>query len=130
MTYRGLTGEFDLFASGGGELGFTGISFNLPLRATEPVVFRSPFTMQGSLRLAESPLGGDLAGVVFELSGSGVATATFVPGQLSALGQEFFFETESLEFSDAVPTPEPGTLLLFSVGFVSFARRRLLAARA
>jgi hypothetical protein len=38
--------------------------------------------------------------------------------------QEFFFESASLEFSNAAQSPEPGTLLLVASGVLAAVRRR------
>lgn len=90
MTFGPRSGAFDLLVGGGGILDFSGDGFTLPLDARAPVIFRAPFTMRGSLSPSAGDLGGSLANVGFDLSGSGTGTAVFVPRERApGLGREF-----------------------------------------
>jgi hypothetical protein len=128
VSFGNTSGEFDLLVGGGGSLDFTAAGFNLPLDATEPVVFSTPFTMSGSIALGPEPLGGSLASAMFALSGSGTGTATFLPGTvIPGLGREFFFDHAVFAFENQV-TPEPATLLLIVIPAVLSARVRRAGA--
>lgn len=125
-TFGDRVGEFDLVeGGGGGTLEFDAADFTLPVRAFGLVSVQSPFTMRGSIAIADWPRPAEIVPYRFDLSGSGMLTATFRPGQVfEGLGQEFFFENATLNFSDASQTPEPGTLLLVATGVLAAARRR------
>lgn len=126
-TFGDRVGEFDSVENGGGgTIEFDAADFTLPLRAFGLVVIQSPFTMRGSIAIADWPRPATIQPYRFDLSGSGMISATFRPGQLvDGRGQEFFFENASLEFSEAAQTPEPGTLLLIGTGLLAVLRRRL-----
>jgi hypothetical protein len=122
VTVGNRTGAFDLFIGGGGEFDFTADSFTLPAASSKPLVFTASFMMMGRISAGPEDIGGSLANVAFDLSGSGIGKATFVPRDfIPGLGQEFVFESARYDFAS---TPEPGTLVLIGAGAVSFARRR------
>lgn len=122
VTFGSRTGEFDLFIGGGGEFDFSAAEFTLPFTSSEPVVFTAPFSMTGMISVGPEAIGGSLADMAFDLSGAGMAAATFVPRDfVPGLGQEFVFDHARFEFAT---TPEPGTLILLSAGALALRLKR------
>jgi PEP-CTERM motif-containing protein len=124
ITYQDLGGEFSLFRTGGGTLFFNGGPFTLPMTATGTLVFRSPFTLSGSIFLGPEPNpAGPGPSRRFAFSGSGFATASFTAGSLFGGDQEFRFDNAVYEFADSPPpVPEPGTMLLLATGLLGICR--------
>jgi PEP-CTERM motif len=123
ITYLNLGGTFGNFDSGGrGVVNFSSSEmFLLRPVAIGVVEFQAPFTASGLFELRPNPSLGDTRPQrLFQLVGSGHATASFFAGSEFEAGQEFRFRNEVFDFTDSPsPTPEPGTAMLLGGALVA-----------
>jgi hypothetical protein len=128
LTVQGQTYQLDFSTEpfNTGDLDLIGLqSFTLPPASSEPVEFRSAFSLDGSANVTEFVLAPDGAVIpvvhAFSFVGSGEVTGLY---QLVDFGGLDVYQFQSLRFTVNEPIPEPGSLLLIASGLTGLWMRR------
>jgi hypothetical protein len=118
LTVQGQTYQLDFSTEpfNTGDLDLIGLqSFTLPPASSEPVEFRSAFSLDGSANVTEFGVH------AFSFVGSGEVTGLY---QLVDFGGLGVYQFQSLRFTVNEPIPEPGSLLLIASGLTGLWMRR------
>jgi hypothetical protein len=118
LTVQGQTYQLDFSTEpfNTGDLDLIGLqSFTLPPASSEPVEFRSAFSLDGSANVTEFGVH------AFSFVGSGEVTGLY---QLVDFGGLDVYQFQSLRFTVNEPIPEPGSLLLIASGLTGLWMRR------